>query len=60
MCGVIKNNDMYILITLKLSLFSGKGKKDDDWSDEANNDELEEKSEDDVPKPISKKKCKHN
>lgn len=38
----------------------GKGKKDDDWSDECSDIELKEVSEDEIAKPVSKKKGKLN
>lgn len=37
----------------------GKGKKDDDWSDGSGDLELKEVSEDEVVKPVSKKKTKN-
>lgn len=36
----------------------GKGKKDDDWSDGGSDVELKEVSDDDIAKPVSKKKSK--
>lgn len=34
----------------------GKGKKDDDWSDEGSDVELKEVSEEEIAKPVTKKK----
>lgn len=38
--------------------FTGKGKKDGDWSDEDSDIELKDVSDDDIAKPVSKKKSK--
>ena len=39
-------------------LFTGKGKKDEDWSSEGSDVELKEASEDEIAKPVNKKKSK--
>lgn len=36
----------------------GKGKKDDDWSEENSDTELKEISDEEIAKPVSKKKGK--
>lgn len=37
--------------------FKGKGKKNDDWSDNGSDVELKELSDEEVVKPVTKKKC---
>lgn len=41
-----------------LFLYIGKGKKDEDWSDEGSDVDLKEVSDEEVAKPVSKKKSK--
>lgn len=71
-CGKCKYQAGYIywlmLITLcfnivinvffMLYFIAGKGKKEDDWSDVDSDIELKEVSEDEIAKPVSKKKSK--
>lgn len=57
--SALTNVDHSLLCFCHLRIFfTGKGKKDDDWSDEDSDVELNEVSEDEFAKPVSKKKSK--
>lgn len=59
LCDKKKNVDQSLLSYCHSCIFfPGKGKKDDEWSDEDSDIELKEVSEDEIAKPVSKKKSK--
>lgn len=46
------------MFTLLAFMSTGKGKKDDDWSSEGSDVDLKVASDEDVAKPVGKKKSK--
>lgn len=44
------------IILYSTYVLTGKGKKDDDWSDDHSDEELKEVSDEEIAKPVSKKK----